>query len=145
MAHTAYIQLPVWARWLQRILFGGFYSLVFATGLRAVQLSGPAMADATGWWGVLTAGLLGVSGWVMVGAALVCIGGVASKFYNVEMIGLYLACAGLCGGAIWLASGSAWYTLYTVLAVVCGLGLRLLQLALIAQQARAERYFTPGL
>lgn len=130
MAHTAYIQLPVWARWLQRILFGGFYSLVLATGLRAYQLPAP-------WW-------LDVCGWVMVTAAVVCLIGVASKFYNIEMVGLYLACAGLCGGAIWVAGEGAWYTVYTILAVCCGLGLRLLQLALIAQQARAERYFSQG-
>lgn len=130
MTHAAYIQLPVWARWLQRILFAGFYSLVLATGLRAAQLPSGIFLD--------------LCGWVMVTAAIVCLIGVATRYYNIEMIGLYLACAGLCGGAMWAAAEDAWYAVYTVLAIVCGLGLRLLDLALIAWRARTDHYLTQG-
>ena len=135
MAHVAYIQWPRWARWAQRILFAGFYSLVLASGLRAFQIPEPRQ-----WHGLLLDG----SGWVMAVGAVVCMIGVASKYYNVEMVGLYFSCSGLCAGAVWASTGGAWYLVYTILALACGLGLRLLQLALIAREARTERYFTQG-
>lgn len=127
---VAYILSPPWAKWLQRGLFVLIYSLIAATGLRAIGLDG----------GVF----LSIDGWFLLGSSVVCLFGALRRLYNIESIGLYLALAGLAGGAWWTAAGGAWYTAYVVIAVAGLFGLRLLTLNRIATAIQHEHRLRVG-
>lgn len=129
---VAYILHPPWAKWLQRVLFVLVYSLVVMTGVRAIYIPEGG--------GVL----LALDGWLMVLAGLVSTYGALGRLYNIESIGLYLAVAGLAGGAWWAGAIGAWYTAYVVVAVAGLFGLRLLTLNRIDAAMRAEHHLTNG-
>jgi hypothetical protein len=128
---VAYIMHPPWAKWLQRFLFVLIYSLIVATGYRGI-------ASDVG------VSFLALDGWLLVLAGLVSTGGALGRLYNIESIGLYLAVAGLAGGAWWSAVSGAWYTAYVVVAVAGLFGLRLLSLNRIDAAMRAEHHLTNG-
>lgn len=129
---VAYILHPPWAKWLQRFLFVLVYSLVAMTGVRAIMID----QDAGIW--------LALDGWLMILAGFVSTFGALGRLYNIESIGLYLAVAGLFGGAWWAGAGGAWYTAYVVVAVAGLFGLRLLSLNRIAVAMRTEHHLTNG-
>lgn len=132
LRYVAYILHPPWAKWLQRALFVLVYSLVAATGVRGITIEENSSL------------LLALDGYLLVLAALICTYGALGRLYNIESIGLYLAVAGLAGGAWWAGAIGAWYTGYVTLAVAGLFGLRLLSLNRIAVAMRAEHHLTNG-
>lgn len=122
---------PPWAKWLQRLLFVLVYSLMVMTGIRAITIDGGGV-------------FMSADGWLMILSGIVSTYGALGRLYNIESIGLYLAVAGLAGGAWWTAASGAWYTAYVVVAVAGLFGLRLLSLNRISVAMKAEHYLTNG-
>lgn len=120
----AYIDQPVWARWLQRILLTACYVLMGVAGFAATQLDFPAQQ----------AGYV-----VMVGAAL-SFAGVVTRLYQIEAVGLWPTIAGLWVVVVWLQipPQNAILSGWLVMGFTPMLAARLLALNLLAASARRD-------
>lgn len=120
----AYIQQPPWAKWLQRGLLIACYILMGVAGYAATSLDFPAHE----------------AGFVVMGGSAISLGGVVTRYYQIEAIGLWPVIAGLWVCVVWLVipPQSAVLTGWLVAGFTPMLGARLLALNLLAVEARAE-------
>ena len=116
-----YILTPRWARFTQRALFLGRYVLLGTAGLVALNLGTFSLA---------------VIGWTLVlGSATALVGIVTSRF-NLELVPIWFMLAALTWAAGYLFSTDRYATGVLVLALLPGLGERLLHLSLVALSMR---------
>lgn len=121
---VAYIMHPPWAKWLHRFLLLGGYILMGVAGYAATQLGIPAQQ----------------AGYVVIAGSLLAIIGVLTRFYQIEAIAIWPQITGLLTCVIWLQipPQSAVLSGWLVAAYCFFLGLRLLELNVIAWNARRE-------
>jgi hypothetical protein len=122
---TAYIKEPPWARWLQMVLYILLYVCMGVAGFAAVtQLGSPAHE----------------AGYAMMAGALFCLVGVTTRFYHLELVGLWPLLTGLAFCVVWLVipPQNAILTGWLVGGFMPGLAARLLVLNLLANKARRE-------
>jgi hypothetical protein len=120
----AYIMHPPWAKWAQRCLLVAIYAVMGLLGF--AMLGQPQPIEG--------------AGWVVMAGALIALCGVATRLYRIEAIGLWPQITGLGLVVIWLqlpVQGRA-VNGWLVAGYALLLGLRLLELNLIAWRARKE-------
>lgn len=123
MDRYPYITQPPWAKWLQRSLYTLRYLCTGAAGWMAVYVT-----EVTS---------LHVAGWVMMGASVLALVGVATRYFHVELSALWFLCAGLVLAVYAIFGEGAWTTGTLVGALLPDLAARLLSLSLIARRARS--------
>ena len=124
VSQRAYIDLPIWARWLERALFVLCYALFGVAGYAATTLNFPAQQ----------------AGYVIMGACLIALGGVVSGFYQLELLALWPIIFAFGAVVVYLQvpPQNAVLTGWLVGAYMPLLGVRLLVLNLLASKARKE-------
>lgn len=122
---SAYIVHPQWAKWLQRILYVACYLLTGVAGYAAVTTLGSPAHEA---------------GYAMMAGSALSLFGVVTRYYNLELLGLWPTLTGLAFCVVWLIipPQSAVLTGWLVAAYMPGLAARLLVLNLLASKARRE-------
>lgn len=118
----AYIPAPPWAKWLHIVLLTASYILMGVAGFAALTLDHPATEG----------------GIALIAGAAVSILGVVLRIGQIEAIGLWPQVTGLVPVVIWLQipPQNAVLSGWLVAAYIIFLGLRLLQLNIIAREAR---------
>jgi hypothetical protein len=121
---VAYIMFPPWAKWVQRTLLLGAYAIMVVAGYAATTLGHPAKE----------------AGYIVIAGALAAIAGVLTRYYQLEATGIWPQIGGLVIAVIWLQipPQNAILSGWLVFAYCLFLGLRLLELNLIAWRARRE-------
>lgn len=120
---SAYIVLPAWAKWTQRLFFVAGYLLTGVAGYAATAGLGFPAHEA---------------GYVMMGASALAIVGVTTRLYHLELIALWPLLSGILICVVWLmlpAQGAV-LTGWLVAAYAALLAPRVLALNLLATAAR---------
>lgn len=122
---NAYIQRPLWARWLQRVLYVIWYGLMVVAGYAAWSGLGFPAHEA---------------GMVIMLASVVAAFGAATGYYHGELMALPPLMAALAVVVVWLQlpPQSAVLTGWLVAGFIAPLALRFLVLSLLARRQRRE-------
>lgn len=123
---VAYIQRPAWARWLQRIIYVAGYTLFGVAGWAAVDSLGFPAHEA---------------GYVAIGASVLAIVGVVTRFYHLELVALWPLITSMAIWVVWLMlpAQGAILTGWLIGAYIPFLAARLLALNLLANKARRDK------